>query len=99
MTRLSWVDGLIAIGGLLTGLAVLWWWIVFDKVVVSQTLTITEIAPCLAIHTDLCTLAQALCQENHFLGIQTYFAESFWISATILASALVLRFLPKDQEA
>jgi hypothetical protein len=99
MTKLSWTDGFVAFGGLLTGLVVLWWWIVFDKVVVSQTLSIAEVMPCLAAHTDLCTLAQALCQENHFLGVETYFAESFWISATVLASALILRFLPKDREA
>lgn len=99
MTRFIWTNGFVVLGGLLTGLAVLWWWIVFDKVVVSQTLSITDVVPCLAAHTDMCTLAQSLCLENHFLGIETYFAESFWISATILASALVLRFLPRDQEA
>jgi hypothetical protein len=99
MIRLSWLDGLVAFGGLLTALAVLWWWIVFEKVVISQTLSITDVVPCLAAHTDMCTLAQSLCLENHFLGIETYFAESFWISATILASALVLRFIPRDQEA
>ena len=99
MTRFIWANAFVALGGLLTGLAVIWWWIVFDKVVVSQTLSITDVVPCLAAHTDMCTLAQSLCLENHFLGIETYFAESFWISATILASALVLRFLPRDQEA
>ena len=99
MIRSIWANGLVALGGLLTGLAVLWWWVVFDKVVVSQTLSIGEVMPCLAMHTDLCTLAQSLCQENHFLGIETYFAEGFWISATVLASALVLRFLPGEREA
>ena len=99
MTRLSWTNALLALGGLSTGLAVLWWWIVFDRVVKTQTLSLGEIVPCLAAHTDLCTLAQSLCQENHFLGIETYFAESFWISATILASALVLRFLPGEGHA
>lgn len=99
MTRLSWTDGLVALGGLLTGLAILWWWIVFDKVVETDTLSVAEIMPCLAAHTDICTLAQSLCQQNHFLGIETYFAESFWIALTVLASALVLRFFPRDREA
>lgn len=99
MNRMPLADVLLVLGGLATALAVLWWWIVFDKVVETDTLSLAEIVPCLAAHTDICTLAQSLCQENHFLGIERYFAESFWISATILASALVLRLLPGDQEA
>ncbi|MGV3549245.1 hypothetical protein [Rhizobium sp.] len=99
MTKLRWTDGLVALGGLLTVLAVAWWWIVFDKLVETQTMTVGEIMPCLAAYSDLCTLAQSLCQQDHFLGIEAYFAESFWISATVLASALVLRFMPAEREA
>ena len=99
MIKLSLADVFLATGGLLVGLAVLWWWIVFSDVVHTESMTVIDIMPCLGAHTDLCALAQSLCKADHFLGIRAYFAEGFWVSLTIFSAALMWRFLPPDQVA
>ena len=91
MTRISFSNGLLLIGGVLTTLAILWWWIVFDELLKTNTMSLTEIIPCLARNTDICSLAESLCREDHFLGIRKYSAEAFWSSGAILLVALIMR--------
>jgi hypothetical protein len=91
MTRISLPNALLLLGAVLTVLAVGWWWVVFDELVKTNTMSLSEIVPCLVRDSDLCSLAQSLCREEHFLNIRQYFVQSFWVSAALLAGALAMR--------
>lgn len=91
MTRLSLSNGLLIVGGVLTTLAIVWWWIVFDELLKTNTMTFADVLPCLARNTDICSLAESLCREDHFLGIRRYSAEAFWGAGAWLVAAVVLR--------
>lgn len=85
--------GLIALGLLTLVTAAAWWWVVYSQVVGSAALSVGEAAPCLIGTSDLCSLAQALCRGDHFLGIRRYSPDLFWIgiAATSLGALLPVR--------
>jgi hypothetical protein len=93
MTRISLSNGLLLAGGLLTTLAILWWWVVFDELLKTNTMSLAEIVPCLARNSDICSLAESLCRQDHFLGIRRYSAEAFWGSGALLLAAVAMRTL------
>lgn len=96
MTRPWLSNGLLLVGGVLTTLAILWWWIVFDELLKTNTMSFGEIIPCLARNSDICSLAESLCRQDHFLGIRRYSAEAFWAAGGLLAVAAAMRaFRPK----
>jgi hypothetical protein len=97
MTRFSLSNGLLIIGGVLTTLAIFWWWVVFDELLKTNTMTFADVLPCLARNTDLCSLAESLCRQDHFLGIRRYSAEAFWGAGAVLLVAVVLRSLRAGQ--
>ncbi|WP_026783533.1 hypothetical protein [Pleomorphomonas koreensis] len=78
-------SGLIA--GLLT---TAWWWIVYSRQIDAGSMPIANALPCLARKTDVCSLAEALCAQTHFLGITRYAPAAFWLSAALLAAGLIL---------
>ncbi|MDQ0321995.1 hypothetical protein QO002_004201 [Pararhizobium capsulatum DSM 1112] len=81
-------------GGLLVLLSLGWWWLIFSKVVENDYLTIGQAVTCVAGATDLCSLAQALCTDDHLYGIRWYAPEAFWAAAAILAVGTFLSTRP-----
>ncbi|GLR54484.1 hypothetical protein KYK30_06945 [Shinella yambaruensis] len=81
-------------GGVLAVLAVGWWWLIFSKVVENDYLTVRQAVTCLAGASDLCTLAQALCTNDHLYGIRWYAPEAFWAAASILVAGAILSVRP-----
>lgn len=92
-TRLSYHAVALA-GGVLALLSVGWWWLIFGKVVGNDYLTVRQAVTCLAGTSDLCTLAQALCTEDHLYGIRWYAPEAFWAAAAILVAGALLSIRP-----
>lgn len=78
-----------ALGSIITALAAGWWWLIFGTVVESGYITHVQAAGCLAGASALCTLAQALCTDDHLFGIRWYAPEAFWAGAALLTAALV----------
>jgi len=78
------------LGGLLLGVGLVWWWLVFRLVVSNDYLTYGQAAVCIGGMTDLCTLAQALCTSGHLLGITRYSSELFWAGAGLFSAGLLL---------
>ena len=88
-------DFIIAIaGGVFALLALGWWWLIFSKVVENDYLTVGQAVTCIAGATDLCSLAQALCTNDHLYGIRWYAPEAFWVAAAILVAGVVLSARP-----
>ncbi|CAN7654877.1 hypothetical protein [Pararhizobium sp. LjRoot238] len=85
---------ILVAGAVFTLSAVGWWWLIFSKVVINEYLTLKQATVCLAGATDLCTLAQLLCTDEHLYGIRWYAPEGFWMSATVLALGLFLSLRP-----
>lgn len=86
----------VSIGSFATALSVGWWWLIFSKVVDNDYLSHGQAAICLAGATDLCTLAQALCSNQHLFGIVWYAPEAFWAGIAVLLAGMVMtirRFL------
>ncbi len=89
------LDHLVALlGGFLALLAFGWWWLIFSKVVENDYLTVGQAITCIAGATDLCTLAQSLCTDDHLYGIRWYAPEAFWAAAAILFVGVVLSIRP-----
>ena len=75
----------IAAGGIaLLLLALGWWWLVFSKLIVASALPLSQAVPCLAIKSDVCSLAEALCAKPHWLAINRYSSEAFWVGLALL---------------
>ena len=88
-------DFIIAIaGGVFALLALGWWWLIFSKVVENDYLTVGQAVTCIAGATDLCSLAQALCTNDHLYGIRWYAPEAFWAAAAILVAGVLLSTRP-----
>jgi len=88
-------DFIIAIaGGVFALLTLGWWWLIFSKVVENDYLSVRQAVTCIAGATDLCSLAQALCTDDHLYGIRWYAPESFWAAASILVAGVLLSARP-----
>lgn len=77
-------------GGLAVALGLAWWWLVFSEVIAGDYLSYREAATCIVGTNDLCSLAQALCKANHFLGIKRYSSELLWAGVAISSAGLLL---------
>lgn len=86
MSRIG--TGLAATGLLALVVAIAWWWLVYSRVVNGDYLTYREAAPCLFGSSDLCSLAQALCQTDHILGIKRYSAALLWAGLALTGLGL-----------
>lgn len=89
MTSSFLARALAGLGAVLLFSAVGWWWLVFRTLITNASMSTRGALPCLVRNSDLCTLAQALCTQHHFLGIRHYDTVLFWIGATLTSSALV----------
>ncbi len=88
--------GLSAAGLLALLAAVAWWWLVYGRVVNGDYLTYRDAAPCLLRSSDLCTLAEALCRNDHVLGIKRYSAALLWAGLALTGVGLVVTAGRKD---
>jgi hypothetical protein len=88
---------MLLLGAVLTLLAIGWWWVVFDELVNTNTMSFSDIVPCLVHESDICSLAQSLCLEEHFLNIRRYFVQAFWISGVPFIGAALLRLMDERQ--
>jgi hypothetical protein len=86
-------------GAALTVLAatVSWWWLVFGQLIETALLPLPQAVPCLAIHSDRCSLAEALCTRPHLFAIRNYWPEAFWIGLALTAVALLLPALRSNK--
>lgn len=83
-----------AAGGVFALLSLGWWWLIFSKVVENDYLSVGQAVTCIAGATDLCSLAQALCTNDHLYGIRWYAPEAFWAAAAILVAGVLLSARP-----
>ncbi|PZM15499.1 hypothetical protein [Rhizobium tubonense] len=79
-----------AAGGLAIALGLAWWWLVFSEVIAGDYVTYRQAASCILGTNDLCSLAQALCKSNHFLGIKRYSSELLWVGVAVSSAGLFL---------
>lgn len=86
--RISCALGAIGLAALLLALG--WWWVVFRALIGNGSLSIPAAIPCMAGNSDLCTLAQALCTDQHWYGIRHYDTGLFWAGAMATGAAIVL---------
>lgn len=89
-THLSGI--LTAAGGLFLAAALAWWGIVFSRVVSGGYMTYLQAAPCALSTSDLCSLAQALCTDDHVLGIKRYSEALLWAGLALVAAGGLLPF-------
>jgi hypothetical protein len=91
--RLGGISLLYITGGgiALLLLALGWWWLVFSKLIVASALPLSQAVPCLAIKSDVCSLAEALCAKPHWLAINRYSSEAFWGGLILLLAAPFLK--------
>lgn len=85
MSSRSLALSLSSIGALAVVTVVAWWWIVFSRQIGSGSLPLANALPCLARNTDICALAEALCTQDHFLGITRYSPVAFWASLALIS--------------
>ncbi|RKP53612.1 hypothetical protein [Pararobbsia silviterrae] len=77
---------LLGAGGLSVAVGLAWWYIVFRPVLNATYLKYSDALTCVATTTDLCALAQALCLNQHFLGITRYSTSVFWMATALLGA-------------
>ncbi|MFT4182725.1 MAG: hypothetical protein QM636_12510 [Rhizobium sp.] len=78
------------VGGIAVALGLAWWWLVFSEVIKAEYIGYGQAATCIVGTSDLCSLAEALCKANHFLGIKYYSSELFWSGLATLSVGLIL---------
>lgn len=88
---------LTAAGGLAVAAALAWWALVFSRVVTSGYMTYLQAAPCALSTTDLCSLAQALCASDHWLGIRRYSELLLWAGFALIASGSLLPLVSRSR--
>jgi hypothetical protein len=79
-----------AAGGFAIALGLAWWWLVFSEVIAGDYVTYRQAASCIVGTNDLCSLAQALCKSNHFLGIKRYSSDLLWTGVAVSSAGLFL---------
>jgi hypothetical protein len=83
----------LGLGGALVVLAaVVWWGLVFRKVVSFDYLSLPQAGVCLALDNGICELAMSLCSSRvkHFLDITRYSPHLLWIGLALLSASLSL---------
>ncbi len=90
MSRNRVAAAVTAAGGLAVALAIGWWAIVFSRVVSGGYMTYAQAAPCALATDDLCSLAQALCSTDHWLGIRRYSEGLLWAGFAMLAAGALI---------
>ena len=83
-------------GGFSALLSFGWWWLIFSKVVENDYLSVGQAVTCIAGATDLCSLAQALCSNDHLYGIRWYAPEAFWAAIAVLVAGALLSARPSQ---
>ena len=79
-----------AVGCFTIALGLTWWWLVFSEVIAGDYVTYRQAATCIVGTNDLCSLAQALCKSDHFLGIKRYSSELLWAGVAVSSVGLFL---------
>ncbi len=85
-TALPWLE---LTGVLLVMVSVLWWAVVYAQVMANTGFSPAHTLPCLIYTSDRCSLAMALCEDPHFLGIKRYSAELLWLGVAAAAIAIL----------
>jgi hypothetical protein len=81
---------LLGLGGCLLLIALAWWWSTFRIALGFGYIALPEAGICLLRHTEICTLAQALCTGAHPRTVTAYSAEIFWVGVGALSAGLSL---------
>ena len=90
---------LLGLGLVLAVLSVAWWWLIFSKVLDGDYITFGQATTCLVGSSALCSLAQALCTDQHLYGIRWYAPEAFWAACAVLVVGAVLSGRASDKSA
>ncbi len=98
MSDLRWPQIVTAAGGLAVAVALGWWAVVFQRVVDGGYMTYVQAAPCALSTTDLCSLAQALCTSDHWLGIKRYSEGLIWAGFALIILGTLLPFVRRPAE-
>jgi hypothetical protein len=78
------------VGGAIVVVALAWWWTTYVEVVKYDYLSWREALNCLVWHSDVCSLATALCLGSHPRVLINYWSSAFWIGLTALSTSLFL---------
>jgi hypothetical protein len=80
----------LLLGGTIVIAAFGWWWITYVEVVKYDYLSWREAMNCLVWHSDICSLATALCLGSHPRVIASYWSSALWIGLIALSTSLFL---------
>lgn len=75
-----------AAGVALLAAALGWWWLVFRPMIETAGMPLSMALPCLVMDSDVCSLAQVLCKQSHFLDVDRYFPAAFWSAFALLSA-------------
>jgi hypothetical protein len=81
-------------GSLAIGAAIAWWAILFPEVVENTGLSLGYALPCIALNSDVCSLAMSICRGRHLFGISHYSTNLFWIGVVLLSASLLISSVP-----
>jgi hypothetical protein len=78
------------VGGATVVTALAWWWLTYGDVVKYDYLSWREAVNCLAWHSDVCSLATALCLGSHPRVLVNYWSSALWVGLIALSASLLL---------
>jgi hypothetical protein len=80
------------VGGVLVGLAVLWWALVFRTVVIYDYLSFPQATLCLGVSNSICELAMSLCSAKirHWLNVNWYSPQLLWVGVALVSAGLTV---------
>ena len=90
MSRPGLGYGLSGAGLVALVLAIFWWWLVYSRVVNGDYMTYRDAAPCMIASSDLCSLAEALCRNDHVLGVRRYSAVLLWFGLALTGAGAIV---------
>jgi hypothetical protein len=67
-----------------------WWWLTYVEVVKYDYLSWREAMNCLVWHSDICSLATALCLGSHPRAMANYWSSVLWIGLIAVSTSLFL---------
>ena len=77
----------LGIAGLVT--ALVWWALVSEAVLSSETLSLREAGICIYDASGLCQAIATMCKADHALDIRVYSPELFWLAIALITSGLI----------